>query len=145
MVTELRPIQGTTSGTTTVNNSTTFVDVSGLAFSAAANATYDWDLVVYYTSGTTPDIKFQFVLPTSASLTGYWTGAVGAVESFYILTTASITIFDGSGIPQTTWAKGRIITASTAGTCKVQMAQNTANVSNTTVNVGSFFTARLAL
>lgn len=137
----------------TVNNSTTLVSASGLAFNLAASTTYLIDGYLRYTSNPTADIKFGWTLPTSA--TGWWsllgpvvsTAPIGGAErqnytDFSSITLASALpsggddtstgVIDISAVP-----RGHIVT-SFDGILQLQFAQNTANGSNTILGIGSW-------
>lgn len=120
----------------TVNNSATLQDDDDLFVALVANATYWIVLNLFYTTGATPKIKFGWTFPTSATLratlTGYFSSALQCVRAIE----TDVSVMDsGTGFGLVT--AGRVVTSGTAGNLKLQWAQNTANVSNTQVLIGS--------
>lgn len=138
------------------NNSTTQRDITGLAFAAEANAFYLVECFLAYHATETGDIKFAwapasglFVQGDSPIYTGSWWGIVGvepgqtggtpglldaAVKSIASDFHArsgdnSVPVF---GMPVSVLAIG-----ATAGTARLQFAQNVAAVHDTTVRAGS--------
>ena len=121
----------------TVNNSSTLQDDDELKFTPNINKAYFGTMFTIYSSGTTPDLKSAFSLPTGAS--GEWLASNGlwrmATQSFPDITTAIAQI---SGIVAQTFAEYfRIQMGSTAGEIIYQWSQNVANVSDTKVLIGS--------
>lgn len=122
----------------TVNNTATFQNDNTLTLAVDANTTYRCHLHLSYTSGTTPDFKYQFTKPTGATLSAW---------SFVGYSTAVAFAYGGSGdaqsiggnvsaLPLDAW--GILTTSSTAGSFTLQWAQNTATASDTVVLAGSF-------
>lgn len=122
-----------------VNNSTTLQADDELLFSANANKTYGFLLVLFLVGTTIADIKLNFSLPTSAS--GRW--------SFPNLLRSDQTVTSGdllsaNALPFAAPANqfvifiGHIKVLGTAGACTLQWAQNTAEVSDLKVLEGSY-------
>lgn len=116
----------------TVSNTTTFSNVPDLAQAVLANTEYDVNLFIGYFSGTTPDLKLQITWPTSAVFMGAAFGQVGTWNA-QIMSAASVPVFDGTGANHVCEIRGTLITLGNAGTVQLQMAQITAQVSNTTI------------
>lgn len=119
-----------------VNNDSTLQNDNELAFAVAANSIYRFQMWFRYTSNTTADIKNAFTLPAGAVANGVSWGLSVA--------SAIVQVMDVSGSwggqnATVTWVftEGLIITAATAGTVQLQWAQNTPDVSDTTVLAGS--------
>ena len=55
----------------TVNASSTLQDDDELTFAIAANEVWEFSCVLAYVSNTTADIKFQFSLPSGATMNGF--------------------------------------------------------------------------
>lgn len=134
--------------TQTVNNSATLVDDDTLTVSVEASATYILQMGIIYDSGTTPDIKFAFIGPTSATL-DWTTNALGtaAAGGTGSLTVTRSTIGSGGVLPaggigagSQVFAEiqGILVTSTTAGTFKLQWAQNTADPTDTIVRANSW-------
>lgn len=123
-----------------VNNSATYQDDNELAIAAAAGITYGWSLAVFSTSGTTPDIKMQMTAPSGTSW-GYGMrmayNTAGTFE-FNPFTGGILGATYGAGSVIQAAAEGTFVTGGTAGTLRLQWAQNTANASDTTVHAGSW-------
>jgi len=136
-ITEIRPLAGYATAATTVNNSVTLVNATGLAVVMVANARWKWDLMAQYTSTTTADIKFGWTYPTGATLD--W-GGIGyntaeAFTGFGGQTEVSVPGLGGTGSGLHLF--GWVVTGSTAGTLQVQFAQNTLTGVNTSVDIGT--------
>lgn len=123
---------------TTVNNSTTLEDVTGLSVTLEANKSYRVLALIRFNTGATPDIKFGWSTPSSLfSVQGYSNG------------TPTDGSFSGGG----SWAntctllvtggdhvlllEGVINVGANAGPLQLRMAQNSADMSDTTVEAGS--------
>jgi hypothetical protein len=131
----------------TKNNSTVFSNVTGLAFTAEANAKYLVELFLAYQTDATRDIRFQWTFPAGA--TAWWgadgvdagsgSGASGSINR-QTLAANGIHGFNGEpAVGVNTNAKPTAVftTAGTAGTIQLQFAQLTAGAFNTTVLAGS--------
>lgn len=120
----------------TVNNSATFQNDDHMALSVVANAQYELYGEWRYNSGATPDIKFQWTFPTGLTMRWNIYGPVAGWTSF------ALTQADGAALDGATdiavQVGGIVLVGSTAGTLRVQWAQNTANASDTKVLTGSY-------
>jgi hypothetical protein len=125
-------------GSQTVNNSATFVNDSALFLAVDINTTYRCHLHLSYTSGTTPDFKYQFTKPTGATLSAWSFLGYSTTVTFAYGGTGETQSIGGNvtAIPLDAW--GILTTSTTAGTFQLQWAQNTATASDTIVQAGSF-------
>lgn len=132
------PLLATPTAVFTKNNNTTMSAVTGMALSLAANSKYIFFLGLDYVSTSAADIKFDFNSPVS---TGWF-------NLLYITTVSSAT-FDGWLLSNTvpmggnagseTFASAQgFINTTTAETLQLRAAQNTADVSDTTISVNSY-------
>lgn len=125
---------------TIISNSTMQND-DELLLTVAASTKYEFELYMAYNSGTTPDLKIGWTLPTGA--TNLW-------HVDYFDTAAAAQKGQSSTVPTTGFAvggfgsdlyavfAGTLNISTTAGTMQVQWAQNTLTASNSTVRAGSF-------
>lgn len=138
------PIRARCTSALTKNANTTFSDITGLSVSAGANKVYRlWGRISVTAANTTADYKIQIVLPAGATID--WSLYAGNTS----LSTVSASTIDIGRTTATSHARGTIagdvtglfsgiITmSSTAGTIKLQGAQNTSDPSNVVFNVGS--------
>lgn len=139
----------------TVNNSLTLQDDDELLLpNLEINSTYLVRSMLIYTSVTaTPDLKLAFTIPTSS--TWKWTprclqvGATTANDNinFGLLTGTANTGSNPAGTIVTAngttvaFPIGILRTAGTAGTLRLQWAQNTQTAENTTVKADSWIMA----
>lgn len=134
---------------TTVNNTTSFSDVTGLSVPVVANATYAFSGVLFYTTGTAPDCKYQPSTPSgtsgSWSLVGYGRDVspvldTGAGASFMAaaIGTALTVAGDSSGTALLSALVQGSFTTTTSGTFKLRVGQRTATASNTISKPGSW-------
>lgn len=145
LISECRPIAVRKSADETVNNSAVLQNDDQLVVALAASTTYEIDMVLLYNSNATADFQFGFVLPSGATMLyglTYWnTSLVAQVDQF---SGSSIIAAGGTAGGTAAVAKGNIVTSS-AGNLTVRWAQNTANVSDTKVLIGSILVARQLL
>jgi hypothetical protein len=120
--------------TETVNNSTTLQDDDELFITVEANKDYIFDMVFLFDSGTTPDFKYAFSVPSGASLIGQELSGAGGVDN---ITETGDTI-SGSGAYRAVKITSILQVGANAGTVTFQWAQNTANASDTNVSSGSY-------
>lgn len=147
------PILGRNTSDITVNNTTTQVNVTGLALALDANATYVLDGWIYYETNPTADIKFGVTMPSGATSVMSWRGP--PVGTAPVVNQERINYIDSGAFAPGNYSlggddeftgavwitaepKGYITTSSTAGTFQVIVAQNTANASNTRVKANSW-------
>lgn len=124
----------------TVNNSSAYQNDDHLLWSVLASSIYLFELHLFYFSGTTPDIKFQFTAPSGAAITwgGVYYNAAAALTSngnFSLATSLSV---GGTGGDAHASLYGTLITSTSPGDFRLQWAQDVANASNTIIYDGSY-------
>ena len=137
------------------NNSTTLRDITGLAFSGEVNAAYLVECFLACHAHETGDIKFAWVVPAgtvqgdSPQYTGSWAavlgidvgssgGTPGVLDNTVIATVTNANARSGdNSVPVLHIPIAYIQLGATAGTVKLQFAQNTTFVHDTTIQVGS--------
>ena len=134
----------------TVTASTTMQDDDHLTAAVAANATYVVELVAIYDGAATGDIKFQFAAPAGATLSGAQVGPQSGTAGV-TATTVNVSATTGaSGAIGAVGAgskigyrfDGLLRTAGTAGTFKLQWAQQTSDPVATTMFTDSYLVLR---
>jgi hypothetical protein len=135
LITEVRPLTAIKLSDETVNNSTTLQDDDELFLSVEANAKYWLDMRLLMSSGTTPDFKMLFTFPSGLTMKLHNTEATGTLSVPYDQTTTAAV--SGTGADAVIQVEGLVKVSSTAGTLKLQWAQNTLNASNTIVRADS--------
>jgi hypothetical protein len=140
------PEQVTKSVTETVTNSTTLQNDDELFLSVEANATYEVELWLLHSSGTTGDFKGGWTAPSGATfawgvhgVSGASVSTVGATEvNFQIRTLAESIQLGGANLSGTAaYLRGTLVTSSTAGTLQFQFAQQVSDAAATQVRNGS--------
>ena len=127
-----------------VTSSTTLQDDNDLSVSVAANAVYELSMVLRYDGSTAGDLLWQIVGPSGSSMHmsshRLTVPAVGiGDDSFsYEAGTAGNAGALGVGVDAVVQIQGIVIVAATAGTTKLQWAQNTSSATATRVRAGSF-------
>ena len=133
-----------------IKTNNTLADDNHLFSSVVTSSTYAFELVLFYTTATsaTPDMKVALTFPAgctaSWSAVGLETG-VATAAGIVALNAWSEIVTSGSTLARSATnagtlmmlIKGRIKTTSTAGTLKLQWAQNTTTAENTTLLAGS--------
>lgn len=117
---------------TAVNNSETLVDQTP-SVTIGKNRSYSFYGMIFYSSGTTPDMKLAFKDPSSSGASIRW----GTAGGLYANAFATALVFDGTGAAASAWIFGTGTMGSTDGALTLQMAQNTADMSDTKLLVGS--------
>lgn len=121
----------------TFNNDGTLADIGIESGTLVANGVYEVELLLRITSASvTPGAEIQFVGPAGATLAwdlGSPADVLAAENS--IATNQAVATIAGTGIVT---AKGILTIGGTAGTLKVQGAQGTPTVEDTTYEVGSY-------
>lgn len=141
-ISELRPIVGRKTGTETVNNSSAIQADDELFIALAASTLYFVEIDWLWSSGATPDIKFDFTSPAGISGSYNVIAAVGG-SPFYgdVSWTAGASGLDGDGTTKHHRIYGPLLTGASAGTLAMRWAQSTANLSNTQVFANSVMRA----
>ena len=118
----------------TIDTDTTLSDDAKLLFPVAANENWQFEGVVWVTSGATPQFKFTFDGP--AGSVGMFEFALDEVfDTAQELGTADNA---GSGTRKSLSFRGSIANGGTAGNLAFQWAQNVSDAGNTTVEAGSY-------
>jgi len=123
----------------TVNNSAVYVNDTHLVLPVAGNETWDILTVLKFITGGVPDLKLRFIIPAGSSITAYSmnliaNGAVWGATDFDFTGDKKI---NGSGATGVIGFRALYIGAGSAGNVQLQWAQNTADVSDTKVLIGS--------
>lgn len=124
-----------------VNNSNVNQDDDHLFFTIEANGVYAWEFFLDYFSGSTPDLKIEWVEPdgTFTFRTLYEDGGGTSQNNTRYESTAA---YAGAGlgvaIPNSIWGAGVIRAGATGGTFKLQWSQSLATASDTTLRKGSW-------
>jgi hypothetical protein len=138
----LLPIKAVKPADQTVNNSNVLVNDNALVLPVNANAIYDFQLRLVYSSGATPAFKFHFTLPSGGTMS-YTTNVLsGGAFKLFANNDASTPTADGTGADSPILLVGEIFIAGTSGNVTLQWAQFNANASNTIVRSNSVFKAR---
>jgi hypothetical protein len=152
LIEEIRPNGARKTANETVNNSNTVQNDDELFVSVAASMLYVATGHLIYTSGTTPDFRWTWSLPagaTHSTNTRVFSRSLSA-PSMMVDTrtfTSGNNGADGLGTTVATQAQiiefaGIIQTSATAGTARIQWAQNTQNLSDTILYAGSWIELR---
>jgi hypothetical protein len=136
--------------TETVVSSTTLQDDNDLTVSVAASSVYVLDAMLKYDSSTTSDLKISWVGPAGATLS--WTATVlieaaASQQDVQMLPGAALGASSVLGVASaggTTYAfiRGLLVVAGTAGTFKLQWAQQTSGGTNTNMLADSYIFLR---
>lgn len=123
----------------TVNNSTTLVNDTHLKKALAANEIFEFEAKILYQSGTIPDFKFDFTVPSGATIANQ-----AAFAAFDVGVTAfswglyyGASAIGGNVAAAISIIKGIVINGANAGDLQFRWAQNTADASDTKVLKGS--------
>lgn len=144
---QLGEIVARKTSTQSVNNSTTLVNDTQLVTpSLLPNSVWLVEGVIFYDASTAGDFKLAWTAPSGATLTwsgmGGGTGASSAPVNMgdQQRTLASAASYGGVGVGTIVdvIVRGVLTISSTAGPLQMQFAQNTADATNCTVDVGSF-------
>lgn len=147
------PLTAWKTATESVTSSTTLQNDDELFLTVEANATYIMDLLLLHDSDATAagDVKIGWSAPASATMNWGVHGANTAATSSTGVTSVNmqtriiseVAAFGGGDSTGTTaLAKGVLVTAGTAGTFRLQWAQETSNAVASNVRVGSYLTLK---
>lgn len=134
-----------TTNAAAINNSTVLVSDATLTVPLDVTGTYRFRGRIYYDGATAGDFKLAFTFPAVAANGAKW-GLLGreaatATNVTALVATASGTAIaaGGSGVGTSTFADfDGFITTTATGNLVAQYAQNTADVSNLTIQFGSW-------
>lgn len=131
-----------TSDGTPVNNSTTLVSDTVLTFPVDAGHKYRFDAQIIFTSATAADMKFGWL--NTGTITMDWGSdlsnqgiAVGSTPVTALTESDTLSTGGAGAAVKAICRFGGVIHATTAGTVTLQMAQATANGSDSTIKSGS--------
>ncbi len=128
----------------TVNNSDTLQNDDELLLAVAVNEVWTFFMWFVFNSGTTPDFKFTFTVPTNGSLKTIFGGDVAVTTVTTAIaenTGTDVRDVAGVGADRAYLIWGKYVGGDTAGNIQFQWAQNVANASNTIVRANSFMIA----
>lgn len=135
----VRPIYVIKAAQETVNNSVTLQNDDELVSpTLPANTVWEMELVIHCTSSTVADFKSAITLPAGATLNAALIYDSTSLVTFLLTDTGASRATGGAAASISLIYRGILRIAATAGTAQLQWAQNTAEVSNTTVNVDSY-------
>lgn len=126
----------------TVNNSATLQNDDDLVIAVEASAIYQVAGVITFSSGTTPDFKFGWTVPSGTIIDGVVTDLPNGAGTNEIKTfsESGSTLLSATGSDVAASILFTIVTSSTAGSVQLQWAQNTMDASNTVLRAGSGWT-----
>lgn len=121
------------SANTTVNNSTTLVNVTGLSFAVAASASYIFYFIIHGTSNIAADWKMTLTGPAAPTAIRFGTdktlaSSVGSSAAF-----GTALVLESAGNDECHIVSGQLRNGANSGTVQFQFAQSTADVSNSIV------------
>lgn len=131
--------------TTTVNNSATLVNGNGLVVPVEASAQYAVEAFLVYNTATVPGLKIGWTVPAGA--TGNWsTGGVvqsansriGSADMGVVPFNTALSVTGDGSLGVSCKPAGTLTVSTTAGSLQLQVAQATANATNTVVQIGSW-------
>lgn len=138
---DLAPRYAYKTGDETIISNSTLQNDDHLFLTVAASTRYEFQLYMAYNSGTTPDLKIGWTVPTGTTNTytiDYFdTSAVRQAGQSTTVLTAGFAV-GGFGADLYARFEGVLSVSTTAGTFQIQWAQNTLTASNSTVRAGSF-------
>lgn len=129
-----------------LSNNSSLQNDDELFLSVEAGVTYTFSAMIFYGAGTTPDIKFAWTFPTGTlnyGVVGLDTSLVYQQTVFLSDVSGSSRTYGGAGVASFRFClfNGKYV-CGTAGTFRLQWAQNTPTVENTVVKAGSFLSLR---
>ncbi len=119
----------------TVTSSAVLQNDDHLFVSVASSTTYLLELVFMFNANASGDLKTTFTVP--AGTTGSLAATTDAGSSAGISPTATA-VWDGTGSDEQARLWGRIVTAGTSGTVRLQWAQNASFGTGTILRAASF-------
>lgn len=145
-ITAVTPLTAYKTADETVTSSATLQDDNELFVTVAANMTYIVTGYLYVSStSATPDFKAAYTGPASATFTnslwGQTTTASSTIGSIDVGVSTAIGSAHGRGTfngPVTLTIFGLLTVAGTAGTFRLQWAQNTSDPAGVTLKAGSW-------
>jgi hypothetical protein len=138
----------------TVNNSGTLADDTQLFVAVAANAVYQVDAYLIYTSSVNADILFGWTGPSGATfdwVTGGFATSVGASASDGVIRRQNLSLAQSQAVggvgtagsdDRVAMPSGVLVTSTTAGNLTLQWAQGSPEVSDTILLANSVLIAQ---
>ncbi len=123
----------------TVNNSETYVDTDLVTPTLTIGKSYAITGYFNMISATTPDHKLKNVVTDLVAVQPFWTMNSSSQAMPVTALATEITTMSGSGADKIFIYVASIIDVTTAGTFKLQFAQNVAEASNTIFRKGSYW------
>lgn len=137
-----------TTDATAVNNSTVLVSDAVLVAALPTAGRFQFELVLFYDSSTTADLKVAFTIPAAAVIR--WggvgpsttvSGGVGTAQFSVAIGSGTTITYGGSGVGTANTvaliAKGNVLMGGTAGNLQLQYAQQVADPTDTVVRAHS--------
>lgn len=121
-----------------VNNSTILQNDDELGIAVEANKLYLFRLRLRLVSTAVANFKFAFTIPAAASMRDTPFLYVASPPTADVDSTVARALFPTTGVDSVVTLTGHILTGANAGNVVLQWAQNTAEVSDTKVLVGSY-------
>ena|SRR5688572_20875385 len=118
----------------TVTSSTTLQNDDHLLVSVAANTTYLLEMDFVFSANASGDLKTTFTVPSGTTGALNMTSDAGTSTGVSMTSTA---VWDGTGTDEQARIWGRVVTSSTAGTIRLQWAQNASFGTGTIIRNGS--------
>lgn len=139
--------------TESVTSSTVLQNDDELFLTVEANATYVMFMFLLHDSDATAagDIKLGFSSPASstfawgvhgANTSSTSSSAVTSVNMTLQTTSSTVSLGGGDSTGTTAFIGGTLVTSGTAGTFRLQWAQDTSNAVATNVRIGSYMTLK---
>ncbi len=118
----------------TVTSSTVLQNDDHLLVAVAANTTYLLELDFVFSANASGDLKTTFTVPSGTTGALNMTSDAGTSTGVSMTSTA---VWDGTGADEQARIFGRVVTSSTAGTIRLQWAQNASFGTGTIIRNGS--------
>lgn len=125
----------------TVNNSATLQNDDDLSFAIEANDEWTFRFIAQANSGVAPGLQFAVTAPAGAICDISYIDAEGSVTASNVGCGATSGLMTGNGTTDVYEIVGSIRNGATAGDVQLQWAQNTVDISNTTIYAGSYVNA----
>lgn len=136
-----RVITARKSGDTSRNSTTTLADDPDLqANGLPANSVWLVELSAAWVAGTTEDIKFDWTVPTSASMV-HWRAVqngTGGAWTNHVATHSTVLVLSADGTEKVFLASGTLVVGANSGNLRLRWAQNTSGATNSTMYGGSW-------
>jgi hypothetical protein len=121
-------------GNTTKNNNTTLVDVTGLSFAVAANASYIFQFIIHGISTVAANWKMTLTGPAAPTALRYGIRPlIASANATSQAAFASNIVVNAAGSDEAWFLMGQLRNGANSGTVQFQFSQNTGDVSNTVI------------